>query len=241
VAVKLLRSTPKRPLRPLRPLRMAGVAAASVLLLAACGSTAPGVAAEVDGERISDEQVDAFADILCSIGGVQGTESGVPAKSARFTSLQILISNVLAGEMADLDEVSQQSVAATLQNMAVARDILDEDQQETFDEVAEEFARAQAAIMELGRQSLEDAGTPAKKLTDDAAYAEGQKLLAEHAAESDIEVDPRYGEVVDGALEQGSGSLSVPVSDLAVAGDAAEQGEELVALLPASQKCEPPS
>ena len=223
--------------------RAAGVLSAGALLLSACGGVAPGVAAEVEGQRITDEQVDDFAEVLCAIGGVQGTESGVPAKSARFASLQILLSNELATLVADVEDVPQQQVAAVLQGMAAARDLLSEDQQETFDEVAEEFARAQTALVELGRASLADQGQPEQpgQNPDDVAFAEGQRLMAERAEDADVEVDPRFGELVDGGLQPANGSLSVPVSDLAVQADEAQPGEELVTLLPASQKCAAPS
>jgi hypothetical protein len=221
--------------------RGAAAAAAAALLLSSCGSTAPGVAAEVEGQRITDQQVDDFAEVLCAIGGVQGSESGVPTRSARFASLQILFTDQLAEDAADVDAVSQTSVASILQGMAAARDLLSSDQQATFDDVAKEFARAQTATLELGRQSLIDAGQPAAKIADDAAYAEGQRLLAKYAEGADVEVDPRFGELVDGSLQPGNGSLSVPVSDLAVKADDPQAGDEFVSLLPASQKCEPAS
>ena len=41
------------------------------------------------------------------------------------------------------------------------------------------------------------------------------ELLAQHAAEADIEIDPRFGEIVDGTLQPGNGSHSDPVSHLA--------------------------
>jgi predicted transcriptional regulator len=198
------------------------------------------VAAEVDGDRITDEQVDAFAEVLCSIGGVPSTESGVPTRSARFASLQILLSNELAADVADVDDAPGEAVSSILQGMAAARDAVPDDLQETFDEVAEEFARAQSAIAELGRQSLEESGQT-KEITQEAAYAEGEKLVAAYAQDADIEVDPRFGEMVDGTLQPGNGSLSVPVSDLAVEGSAPEVGEGLVSQLPASQKCASPS
>ena len=221
-------------------LRSAATAAAALLLLASCGETAPGVAADIDGDRITDEQVDAFAEVLCAIGGVSGGEAGTPTRSARFASLQILMANELTRDIADVESVSPEQVSTILQGMAPAREGLSEGQLETFDEVAREFARSQTAIVELGRQSLEEAGQQGE-ITDDVAYAEGQRLLTEHAEQADIAVDPRFGEVVDGALQPGSGSLSVPVSELAVQGSAAEAGDRLASLLPASQKCESPS
>ena len=221
-------------------LRGAASAAAALLLLSGCGETAPGVAAEIGSDRITDEQVDDFAEVLCAIGGVAGGEAGTPTRSARFASLQILMSNELTADIADLDDVSSDQVSAILDQMTPARELLSEGETDTFDQVAEEFARAQAAIIELGRESLEESGRPGE-IPDQAAFAEGQRLLSEHAQQADIEVDPRFGQVVEGALQPSSGSLSVPVSELAVAGSSAEAGEELAGMLPASQKCAPAS
>lgn len=220
--------------------RSAGAAAAAVLLLSSCGGTAPGVAAQVEGDQITDDQVDDFAGVLCAIGGVPGTESGVPTKTARFASLQILMGNELTADLADLDAVPAEAVAAILEGMAPARETLSGSEQETFDEVAEEFARAQAAVIQLGRESLSSAGQ-ATEIPEEEAYAEGQALISAYAQEADIEIDPRFGEVVDGVLQPSTGSMSVPVSDLAVQGASPEAGEGLVSLLPASQKCEAPS
>lgn len=220
--------------------RSAGAAIAAVLLLSSCGGTAPGVAAEVEGDQITDEQVDDFAGVLCAIGGVAGTESGASTKTARFASLQILMGNELTADLADLDAVPAQAVAAILEGMAPARETLSASEEATFDEVAEEFARAQTAVIQLGRESLSTTDQPVE-IPEEEAYAEGQRLLGEYAQEADIEVDPRFGEVVDGVLQPDGGSMSVPVSDLAVQGASPEAGESLVSLLPASQKCEAPS
>ena len=224
-------------------LRGAAAAAATAFLLSSCGSTAPGVAAEVEGERITDEQVDAFAEVLCLIGGAPATESGTPSRNARFASLQVLLSNELAAEFTDLDSAPAAGVKATLEGLEAARELLPEELHDTFDEVAQEFAIAQVAVTELGRTSLTEAGQTgqAGEITGEAAFAEGQRLIAEEAASADIEVDPRFGEMVDGALQPSNGSLSVPVSDLAVQGSSPEAGEEFTSLLPASQKCESPS
>ncbi len=224
-------------------LRSTGAVAAAALLLSACGGTAPGVAAEVEGDRITDEQVDAFADVLCAIGGVPGSESGAPTKTARFASLQILMANELTADIADVDSVDSESVRTILEGMSQARDVLNGEQEETFDQVAEEFARAQTAMIDLGRDSLTAEGGPSDipEIPDEEAYAEGQRLLLEYAEEADVEVDPRFGELVDGALQPSSNSLSVPVSDLAVQGADPEAGEGLASLLPASQKCASPS
>lgn len=235
--MKPLRSTARTRIS----VRSLGVAAAAALLLSSCSSTAPGVAAEVDGTRITDDQVDQFAEVLCAIGGVPGGDAGAPSKTARFTSLQILLTNQLTEEATDVSTVPQQTVSQMLEGMSAAREGLSADQQATFDQVAEEFARSQQATVQLGRQSLLEAGTPASKITDQAAYTAGQKAIAKVAEQLDVEVDPRFGTIENGQLQPSEGSLSVPVSDLAVKGADPNASADLVSQLPASQKCSSPS
>jgi hypothetical protein len=218
--------------------RTALLTTAAALLLSACGSSGtPGVAADVAGDRITDEQVDEFARVLCALGGLPGTQSGTPSGEARYRSLEILLADELAADIADLEGVDRQAVDAAVQQMNATRDSIPEGLRDTFDEVALEFSTAQNAIIELGRESLVEQGQDADQIGDDAAYAEGERLRQEYAQSADVEVDPRFGTLVDGVLQPGDGSLSVPVSDIAVAGAAEQPTEELVSLLPASQKC----
>ncbi len=215
-----------------------GVAALSVaLLLASCGGNAPGVAATVDGDRITDDKVDDFALVLCSLGGLPGTESGTPTRTARFSSLQILLANELAADVGDVDEVEQAGVRQTVESLAAARETVPAEVRDTFDEVVREFAAAQQAILELGRESLQAEGQGGEAVNDEAAFAEGDRLRSEYAERADIEIDPRYGTVEDGILTPAGGSLSVAVSDLAVSGAAEQTEDGFVAQLPATQKC----
>lgn len=216
-----------------------GVAAlATALLLSSCGGTAPGVAATVEGDRITDQKVDEFAQVLCSLGGLPETEGGTPTRAARFNSLQILVSNQLAAHVADVDDVDQAGVQQIVQSLNQGRSLVPEDVRDTFDEVVQEFAVAEQAIVELGRKSLGSEGQGGDPATDDeAARAEGNRLRSEFAAEADIEVDPRFGTVEDGVVKPADGSLSVPVSDLAVKGAAEEPDGTFVSQLPATQKC----
>jgi hypothetical protein len=210
------------------------LAAGAVLALTACSGPPAGVAAEVDGHRITDQQVDDFAKVLCALGtGSQG--SGTPSKSARFGALQILVNDQLAAGVADVDSVDQASVSSALQQLAASRDIVPESQRESFDAVAEEYARAQTAILELGRKSLADAGKA--DATDEEAFKEGDRLRMAYAKKADVEIDPRFATMVDGQLQPSSGSLSVAVSDFARKSAAAQPPADLVSLLPASQKC----
>jgi hypothetical protein len=222
---------------PRRGRAAAGVAAVSAaLLLSSCGGNPPGVAASVEGDRITDQKVDDFAQVLCSLGGLAGTASGTPTRTARFNSLSILISNELAADVADVESVDQAGVQQAVDSLNAGRDTVPADVRDTFDEVVREFATAQQAILELGRESLQaqGGGAPAD---DQAAFDEGDRLRSEYAAEADIEVDPRFGTVEDGVVTPSDGSLSVPVSALAVQGAAEEPDDGFVSSLPASQKC----
>ncbi|WP_148571516.1 hypothetical protein [Nocardioides caldifontis] len=225
-------ATPRRALA-----RTGAVAAAAALLLSGCGSTAPGVAAQVDGQRITDEQVDDFAEVLCALGGLPGTASGTPTTEARYNALSILLVTELARQVGDVGSVDSEDLAAAKQQMTAGRDQVPEDARDTFDEVAGEYLESQFALIELGRDSLEEQGRSAEEITDDQAFQEGERLLQEHAAEIDIEVDPRYGRLQDGALVPDDGSLSVPVSEFARSAAEAQPTEELVSQLPSSQKC----
>ena len=221
---------------PSRKSRLVVGAALSALLLSSCAGNTPGVAAEIEGDRITDEQVDEFAQVLCALGGLPGGAAGVPSKGARYTALQILLGNELAEDIADVEAVDRASVAAAVEQMSASRDTIPKSVVGTFDQVAEEFSRAQSAIIELGRQSLEEAGQQGE-IDDQAAYTEGERLRTEYAAEADIEVDPRFGTLKDGVLQPGDGSLSVPVSELAVQAGSQEPSAELIEQLPSSQKC----
>lgn len=222
--------------RPTRRGRMAFAAAASALLLTSCSGGTPGVAAEVAGDRITDEQVDDFAQVLCALGGLPGGEAGTPSKSARYGSLRILLGNEIAAELTDVEQVDRAAVAAAVEQLNASRDTVPDHLLDTFDEVVEDYSRAQNAIIELGRESLRSSGQEGE-VTDDAAFNEGERLRAEYAQQADIEIDPRFGTLEEGVLQPGNGSLSVPVSDLAVQADEQEPPAELIEALPSSQKC----
>ena len=137
--------------------------------------------------------------------------------------------------MTDVTAVSQQAVAQAMQQLAASRAGLPKDLQGTFDKVAGEYARAQTAIIALGRKSLEAQGQ--KKVSDQDAFNEGERLRTQFASKANVKVDPRFGTIVSGKLQPSDGSLSVPVSDFAKEAASAQPSSTLMAQLPASQKC----
>lgn len=223
--------------RARRRVTVAAVAASTALLLGGCGLETPGVAASVEDATITDQRVDDFAQVLCSLGGLQGEQSGTPTSQARHRSLEILLADELARQVADVDAADPATVQEAVDLTNAGRESVPEELRDTFDEVVREYAVAQVAIMELGRESLAAQGRPLEEITEDEAYAEGERLRQEYAQRADVSVDPRFGTLVGGVLRPASGSLSVPVSDFAVAGAAEQPGDELVGALPATQKC----
>ena len=162
--------------------------------LTACSGPGPGVAADVEGTQISTSEVDDFALLLCSLGGVPGGEEAA-TKSARQQALTLLIGNVVAFDLIDEDAVDPAAVEQAVAQNAQARETVPEDEVATFDAFVEDFSRAQIGLVELGRESLEEQGQNPTEITEDVAFAEGQRLRQERAAETDIELDPRFGSV----------------------------------------------
>ena len=124
-----------------------------------------------------------------------------------------------------------------MQQNAAARDAVPTALQGTFDAFVDDFARAQMTVLAAGQKSLEESGRPADKISDDKAYAEGQRLRLAYADKADITIDPRFGSLVDGVVTPGSGSLSVPQSQEAKDDADATPPATVVAQIPAPLKC----
>ena len=210
------------------------------LLVSSCSDdNPPGVAADVNGQTITDDQVDEFAMVLCELGGVAGeTDAGTPTRNARARSLELLINNQLALDVGADVEVDQAAINQAVADNRAARDVLPEPLQETFDAFVDEFAEAQMTILALGRESLESSGQAGDgEIADNDAYAEGQRLRLAYADDADISIDPRFGTLKDGVVIPTSGSLSVPQSEEAKAALQAQPSMAVVAAMPGPLKC----
>lgn len=225
--------------RTLRPRRgaLAAVAVATALSLSACSGPGPGVAASVDGQDITVGQVDDVATLLCAIGGAPGGPEA-PLKSARQQALTLLVGNRVALDLVDEDEIDPALLQQAIAQNDQARATLPSSERGTFDAFVRQFSQAQLGLIALGRQSLTEQGQDTSKITDQTAFDEGNRLRQEAAADADIEVDPRFGEVTDGVVGPATDDgLSVPVSELATQAAQDQPSESLGGLLPANQKC----
>lgn len=213
-----------------KPVRLA-TAALAVLLVTGCAQNPPGVAAEVGGHRITDEQVDRLAEALCDLS--QDSQQGpVPTQQVRRQALQILLEVELAKDLVDPDAVDKKQLAAAQQQTQAQSAALPERLRGTFDDAVEEFFSSQLGLIALGRESLVEKGT--KNPDDAAAQQEGQRLRTRYAQRAGVSVDPRFGTFEDGQLQPADGSLSVPVSKQAKASASADG---VGADLPANLSC----
>ena len=215
--------------------RVAGALATGIaaVLLAGCAQNAPGVAAQVGDDAVTDEQVDQLAEALCVLSA--GAPAGTPPATGQQTrrqALQVLLDNELAEDVIDPDSVDDEQVAAARRQAAESLEALPERLRPVFDDAVADFATTQLGLVALGEESLREQGE--EEAEQGAALAEGQRLLQEHAAELDISVDPRFGVLEDGRLGPSDGSLSVAVSDQAKASSA---GDAVGTDLPANLSC----
>jgi hypothetical protein len=216
---------------------VSALVAGAALVLSSCGLH-PGAAAVVGDTSITDGEVDDAASALCSVNITGAASRGEPkpelaTRGARQAALSLLIEAELSrqfGEARGIDP-SEAEVSSALQQNRQTVALLPKNRKADFTELLRGYVEGQLVLVQAGKA---EAGA---SVTDDEALTEGQNLRTEWAKDVDIEVDPRYGEFVDGVLAGTSGSLSVPVSERAAAGMNPEPGAEWVAALPTSQKC----
>jgi hypothetical protein len=221
--------------------KVAAPAAAAAFVLSGCG-VHPGAAAVVGDAVITEHQVDAVAEGLCSANVGGAAANGQPAqdlasRGARQGALQVLLDSELSRQLGEQEgvEPDQEQVSAALARNEQGIAMLPEDQRPAFKDALRTYAEGQLVLLEAGRKSLAEQGQSSP--TDDAALAEGSKLRAAYAKRIDIEVDPRFGTYSDGNVRPESGSLSVAVSSRAFDGQSSDPSAAWVSALPASQKC----
>lgn len=222
-----------------RPVRVSVLAAGAALLLAGCGMN-PGAAAVVGDTRISDDQVDGAASALCAANIAGAAAQGQPkpelaTRGARQAALSLLIDSELShqyGEANGIEPPRAELSNALAQNEQTIN-ALPEDLRDDFENLLRTYVEAQLIVQQAGREAAGPTAGPEELST--AGNQQRNTWLAEQGIE--VELDPRFGEYKDGGIDGSGGSLSVPVSDRAAAGDVTEPSPEWVADLPMTQKC----
>lgn len=220
--------------RPRPRLVPAAVVAVAGLLLSACGDGVdPGVAAEVDDVRISVDEVDDLATMICQIDVGSG-QGGTPKSEQRSTALTVLLSIALGREIGDVEDVPQEQVTQSLQAASQARALVSEDLKDYFDEIVSESTRAAAALDAVAVQNLLERG---EQPSQETVPPEVAQIQADYLEDHPVELDPRFGEFEDGQIVSDGGSISVPASQtaLGLAPQQPEAGQE------APQPADPPA
>lgn len=181
----------------------------AALLMAGCGPVNPGAAAVVDGTRIPMSDVDDVADVYCtaSLSGQDGSAAGIDSSALRRQSVADLVSGAVADRVAE-----ERGYQVTVPALAAAdREQLEQMFGDDLDAALELIERNQRTGV-IAQEMAREAGASAQ---DGEALAQaGQQLLAQATADSDIEIDPRFG--LDDTVQQiaDSGSLSVAGGEL---------------------------
>ena len=226
-------------MRHIRRKRLASgvVAAAATLVLSACGDgVGPGVAAQVDGEVITTDEVDDLATVICEIDKGAG-QPGKPMAAQRATALTVLLGIEVGREVGDLEAVPQQQVTQSVRAASEARQFVPEDLQPLFDEVVRESTRSAIAVEAAAADAVSRSGEQPEPT---AVQEEAARLQQEYLQEHPVELDPRFGVYQNGQVVSGDGSVSIPVSERAqglVPPSTDDMAAQPPADLPAAQVC----
>jgi hypothetical protein len=211
--------------------------AAGVLALAACGDgVSPGVAAQVDDEVITTEEVDDLATMICEIDKGAG-QSGTPRSAQRATALTVLLSIEIGRQVGDVDAVPEQQVTESVRAAAEARAFVPADLQPYFDEIVRESTRSAIAVDVAAAAAVSESGAEPEPAV---VQEEAARLQQEYLEENPVETDARFGVYQNGQVVSGDGSVSVPVSERAtsmIPDSTDDTAAAPAADLPASQVC----
>ena len=208
--------------------RRLGTSAAvtALALLTGCGQEAPGVAASVDGEQITMEQVDEYASAVCTYSAVNAEVAGQPAepvsgRDLRGYALDLLVQQALLEGVAERLAVSvppsasSQGVDAQTEEVIAAMPSDEGAAIEEIISISQRNAALQRAIG--GKLAAEEGGAGSQAKAERLAAS----AVAAEASAADIEVDPRLSEAY--AARADARGLEAPAQDSLLAVEAAAE------------------
>jgi hypothetical protein len=222
----------------------AGLAVAAVLLTGCSAAPAfePGVAAQVDHDRITVKQVDQVAERYCQAAETQLSKGQVIAQHfLRGQTAAALALRAAAGQFADEQGVSPDpSYARAVQGAEQSLSSLRADQREALIDVQGAGAYVSAVELAAGRRIVakQGAASGSGAAADKAAQAAGEAAFKKWLADHDVHLDPQFGvSISDGSTKPTDTSLSYPVSSAAKSGAANSADPTYAATLPETQRC----
>jgi len=221
-----------------------GALAGAVLTVAltGCGVTGtsfqPGVAAEVDGERISTDRVDQLVGDYCEAVREQLQQDGsvVPLGYLRSGVVGQLTLVSAAEQLAAEHDVEPapdyDRVVADLESQT--KD-LPEDQREAVITINASSAYLQSVQLAVGEKLLADAGETGGP---EVSGPRGVEAFNDWLADHDVELNPEYGIALEGGeLVTKDTQLAVAVGDTAKTSLLETPDQDYAKSLPANQRC----
>jgi hypothetical protein len=223
--------------------RLAAVATAVLAVtLTGCGvagtSFQPGVAAEVDGQKISTDRVDRLVGDYCdavreqlqqdgSVVPLGYLRSGVVGQLALVSAAEQLAAEHGVDPTQDYERVVTDLEAQTRN--------LPEDQRDAVVEVNGSSAYVQAVQLAVGDKLLGEEGEPSGP---EAAGQRGADELNAWLDDHDIDINPEFGIAFeDGQVVSQDTQLAFAVGDTATTSALEAPDQEYAKSLPASQRC----
>lgn len=221
-----------------------GTALATALALTGCGTDlSPGSAAVVDGVTITDQRVDDITEAACAFT-LASKPKGETEPSLAIAGLQsYLVERLIRVEVVSTvaDEMDLTVPPAQVQLVSASSQIPDSMPDEQRELLADYFdTDASASVLQglIGAHLRDSEITTVDQVTEED-NARAQDYLDRFSAAADVTVSPSYGTWTGTAIEDGSGSLSDPVSTTAAPEPAPGQPPTANPLteLPPSQVC----
>ena len=213
--------------------------AAAALLTAGCGvsdsDVKPGVAAEVEGQRLSLSKVDQAVQDYCELRAANPQAQPAPTALIRAQFVVGWTQAVAVDDLAPEHGVSlpaEQIDRTSVTDEWGALGTIEDDNYDTFEFLTWIKQRLSDPVAQLGADESGEQG--------DAAVGAGIALITKWLDEHDVSFNPVFG-TYDATTGVFSGDpLSVPVSSEAKdASDTSALTPEQVAKLPADQRCGP--
>ena len=209
------------------------------LLLAGCGSAAPGIAVKVGDEELTVREVDAAASRMCTALADQFASQNtvLPMSFVRQGTLQLMTLRAQAMQLADEYAVepgsSYQNDVAQRRRTAASMPV---EVQDTYVELTTANALATDIVNQIGEIVLEEEGVT--DATGEQVTEAGVDVFNQWPDAHGVEIDPRYGlESVDGVLTPVDTNTSVAVGETAKAGLATEPDTAFAKSLPLTHRC----
>lgn len=228
---------------PTRVRTLAGLALASTLLLTGCGAVpafSPGVAARVDDDTITLDQVDEMTTSYCAAAEQQLQPGQVlPEHYLRGQVAGSLALRSAADQFAGEQGVTpDESYEQAVQRAQTSLKDLPADQAQAIVDVQGASIYVQAVEKAAGEQILSAQGKSASSSGQDAAQTAGQKAFRSWLADQDVRLDPRFGvSISSGQVATTDTSLSYALGDTAKSADADQPDSTYAAGLPDTQRC----